>query len=48
VENTVLGVLSVAAIALLAIVTGSVIYLTLVEWRDRRRTDEEKREARRR
>jgi hypothetical protein len=48
VENTVLSVLSAAAIALLAIVTGSVIYLTLVEWRDRRRTDDEKREARRR
>jgi hypothetical protein len=48
VENTVLSVLSAAAIGLLAIVTGSVVYLTLVEWRDRRRTDEEKREARRR
>jgi hypothetical protein len=48
VENTVLSVLSAAAIALLAIVTGSVVYLTLVEWRDRRRTDDEKRETRRR
>jgi hypothetical protein len=48
VENTVLSVLSAAAIALLATVTGSVVYLTLVEWRDRRRTDDEKREARRR
>jgi hypothetical protein len=48
VESTVLSVLSVSAIALLAIVTGSVIYLTLIEWQDRRRVDEEKRESRRR
>jgi hypothetical protein len=48
VEDPVLSVLSVAAIVMLAIVTGSVVYLTLIEWRDRRRVDREKHEARRR
>ncbi|MGB8699279.1 MAG: hypothetical protein WCD18_07680 [Thermosynechococcaceae cyanobacterium] len=47
-ENIAYSVLSIAAIALLAVMTGGVIYLTLIEWRDRRQADDEKREARRR
>lgn len=47
-EKTVLSVLSVSVIAMLVIVTGGVIYLTLIEWSDRRQADQEKREARRR
>jgi hypothetical protein len=48
VEITPLSVLSASVIALLLIVTGGVIYLTLADWRDRRRLENEKREARRR
>jgi hypothetical protein len=35
-------VLFVAAIGLLAVVSGGVIYLTAAEWRDRRRQDRDK------
>ncbi|BAU42289.1 hypothetical protein [Leptolyngbya sp. O-77] len=38
-----LNVLAVLAALLLVGVTGGVIYLTAVEWRDRRRQDREKR-----
>jgi hypothetical protein len=38
-----LNVLAVLAVLLLVGVTGGVIYLTAVEWRDRRRQDREKR-----
>ncbi|MFQ3617468.1 MAG: hypothetical protein SNJ57_10370 [Cyanobacteriota bacterium] len=38
-----LNVLAVLAALLLVSVTGGVIYLTAVEWRDRRRQDREKR-----
>lgn len=38
-----LNVLAVLAALLLISVTGGVIYLTAVEWRDRRRQDREKR-----
>jgi hypothetical protein len=48
VELTPLSILSASVIALLLIVTGGVVYLTLADWRDRRRLDNEKREARRR
>jgi CHASE3 domain sensor protein len=48
VEITPLSVLSASVIALLLIVTGGVVYLTLADWRDRRRLENEKREARRR
>ncbi|HEY9704283.1 MAG TPA: hypothetical protein V6C58_17660 [Allocoleopsis sp.] len=42
-ETTVFNILVVSAFALLFIVTGGVIYLTLSEWRDRRRQDQDKR-----
>jgi CHASE3 domain sensor protein len=48
VDITPLSVLSASVIALLLIVTGGVVYLTLADWRDRRRLENEKREARRR
>ncbi len=48
IEITPLSMLSAAVIALLVIVTGGVLYLTLADWRDRRRLENEKREARRR
>jgi hypothetical protein len=48
VEITPLSVLSASVLALLLIVTGGVTYLTLADWRDRRRLENEKREARRR
>jgi len=38
-----LNVLAVLAALLLVSVTGGVIYLTAVEWRDRRRQDRERR-----
>lgn len=47
-DITPLSVLSASVIALLLIVTGGVVYLTLADWRDRRRLENEKREARRR
>jgi hypothetical protein len=40
--------MSAAVLGMLVLVTGGVAYLTLAEWRDRRRKDNEKREARRR
>jgi CHASE3 domain sensor protein len=48
VEITPLSILSASVIVLLLIVTGGVVYLTLADWRDRRRLENEKREARRR
>jgi CHASE3 domain sensor protein len=48
VDITPLSILSASVIALLLIVTGGVVYLTLADWRDRRRLENEKREARRR
>jgi CHASE3 domain sensor protein len=47
VETPFLSILSLAALVLLVTVTGGVGYLTLANWRDRRRQDEEKREIRR-
>lgn len=46
-EGSFLNILALSAIVLLVAVTGGVIYLTLVEWRDRRLRDQEKREMRR-
>jgi len=44
VETSVLSsVLAIAAFSLLVIVSGGIIYLTVIEWRDRRRQDAEKR-----
>ncbi|HEY9626561.1 MAG TPA: hypothetical protein V6C84_04605 [Coleofasciculaceae cyanobacterium] len=41
-----LTVLATLALGLLVVVTGGVAYLTSLEWRDRRRQDQEKREQR--
>jgi hypothetical protein len=45
-EHTIFSVLSITALGLLVIVTGGVIYLTLADWRDRRRQDNAKRNER--
>jgi hypothetical protein len=42
-ENTLFPVLSVTALVLLIVVTGGIVYLTLADWRDRRRQEQEKR-----
>jgi len=42
VETSFLTVLFFAAIGLLALVSGGVIYLTAAEWRDRRRQERDK------
>jgi len=47
VESQLLNVLAIAAMLLLVAVTGGVGYLTLSDWRDRRRQEKEKLELRR-
>jgi hypothetical protein len=47
VESPFLSILASAAVILLLTVTGGVAYLTLADWRDRRRREEEIRENRR-
>jgi hypothetical protein len=42
----VFNVLFAVALALLIIVSGGIIYLTTVEWRDRRRQDKDKKMGR--
>jgi hypothetical protein len=42
-ESITLDILAVLALGLLVVVTGGVLYLTNVEWRDRRRREREKR-----
>jgi hypothetical protein len=46
-ESSLLSVLAVLAVALLVAVTGGVAYLTTMEWRDRRRIDNERRNEKR-
>ncbi|MGB3637873.1 MAG: hypothetical protein WBA39_09910 [Rivularia sp. (in: cyanobacteria)] len=46
-EGPILNILAISALVLLVAVTGGVIYLTLIEWRDRRLREQEKREMRR-
>lgn len=46
-ESPFLGILALFALVLLLAVTGGVGYLTLADWRDRRRREDEKREIRR-
>ncbi|MEM9922988.1 MAG: hypothetical protein AAF915_04435 [Cyanobacteria bacterium P01_D01_bin.50] len=46
-EGSFLNILAISALVLLVAVTGGVIYLTLMEWRDRRLQEREKREMRR-
>ncbi len=41
-----LNVLMLAAFGLLVAVSGGIIYLTFVDWRDRRRQDQDKRSER--
>ncbi|WAL58191.1 hypothetical protein [Thermocoleostomius sinensis] len=48
VDNIFLTVLATLALGLLIAVSGGVAYLTTIEWRDRRRRDNETRETRRR
>jgi hypothetical protein len=47
VESPYLNILAIIAITLLVVVTGGVMYLTLADWRDRRRQQDEAREIRR-
>ena len=47
-ENISSGILATASFAMLLVVTGGIVYLTLAEWRDRRRREREKQENRRR
>jgi hypothetical protein len=44
VESPFLSILALVALLLLVAVTGGVGYLTVTDWRDRRRQEEEKRE----
>jgi hypothetical protein len=47
VENPFLSILALVAVVLLVAVTGGVVYLTLADWRDRRRLQDEARELKR-
>jgi hypothetical protein len=42
-ESSFLSILAVLSVGLLVAVTGGVAYLTTMEWRDRRRIENEKR-----
>jgi hypothetical protein len=42
-ESSLLSILAVLSVGLLVAVTGGVAYLTTMEWRDRRRIENEKR-----
>lgn len=42
-QNQVLTVLAVMSFVLLIVVTGGVVYLTVIEWRDKRRRGDEAR-----
>ena len=46
-ESPFLDILALLGVALLVGVTGGVVYLTLADWRDRRRLEDETRAARR-
>ena len=45
-ESPFLSILTLVAIVLLVVVTGGIGYLTVADWRDRRRRDEDKRTTR--
>ncbi|MEH2164280.1 MAG: hypothetical protein V7K38_25335 [Nostoc sp.] len=45
-ESPFLSILTIVAVVLLVVVTGGIGYLTVADWRDRRRRDEEKRTSR--
>jgi hypothetical protein len=44
--NVIMSVLATIALGLMVLVTGGIVYLTSVEWRDRRRKAREKRQQR--
>jgi len=46
VESSLFTTLVLATFGLMVVVTGGILYLTAVDWRDRRRRDREQREAR--
>ncbi len=41
--TSILNLLFIVALVLLVVVSGGILYLTTVEWRDRRRQDRDKR-----
>ncbi|MEA5520585.1 MAG: hypothetical protein WAN66_17875 [Limnoraphis robusta] len=43
-EFSVINILALTASVLMIIVTGGILYLTAMEWRDRRRQEREKRQ----
>ncbi|MFN6493914.1 MAG: hypothetical protein RMY33_028720 [Nostoc sp. DedQUE03] len=45
-ESPFLSILTIVAVVLLVVVTGGIGYLTVADWRDRRRQEEEKRTTR--
>ncbi|MBD0385979.1 hypothetical protein LC609_13860 [Nostoc sp. XA013] len=45
-ESPFLSILTLVAVVLLVVVTGGIGYLTVADWRDRRRRDEDKRISR--
>jgi hypothetical protein len=45
-QTTALSALAIATAALLIAVTGGIVYLTAIEWRDRRRQGDESRQNR--
>ena len=46
-DNVIFSTLSLLAFVMLLVVTGGILYLTVAEWRDRRRRARDKRESRR-
>ncbi|MDJ0509151.1 MAG: hypothetical protein QNJ64_07850 [Crocosphaera sp.] len=44
--TSVLNILFLTALVLLVLVSGGILYLTTVEWRDRRRQDRDKKSQR--
>jgi hypothetical protein len=44
--NFLFNILFIVALAMLVLVSGGIIYLTTVEWRDRRRQDRDKKMGR--
>lgn len=45
-EFSLINILAVVALSMMVIVSGGIVYLTTIEWRDRRRQDREKRQQR--
>ncbi|AUB39938.1 hypothetical protein COO91_05934 [Nostoc flagelliforme CCNUN1] len=45
-ESPFLSILTIVAVVLLVVVTGGIGYLTVADWRDRRRRDDDKRSSR--